>query len=930
MDYSFKKVLPGIRSDIICASNGTTYFLKNKELTKLSLTNNSNVELSITGNIITSQANGIYGLANIPINEYERGVAVLTDLGFSFYHENHFEHFYLPGKEKAKGLVNGADQNFAGWSDRGVWVFEKDQAQVIEGSFSDILSVNELGLTFVADGGSLKYIFHRNDSSIASNSQLKWGIDIVEHDYYGNTNALALDSKNRLIANDGQFIKRYTWDADAQVLNEENLFHANQFEPTSGEKYQAGGVKNIVVAKDGTIWVATKMSVFRYREQSGGEPIIQEYNYFRDQSRFPAPTHMIYRIFETNDGRIRVVASDEKHLYYQGASLKGGFMEWSPEEEKFVLLNTDNLDYSWVVHSYTPISENEAIIGTTNGFARDKNGYTQHFGYSLKSPSYLELAKKHPNVFLGTRGAKIGDLWVFGSGAGVVAYHQDRWFYPDRLNQLLPKDLELQNYGSRHVNAIDVDANGRLYIGTDLGLLILDGQGDAAASFLLENDTPDKAFEFASVETVMAESELILSDLKLPDVSSKLVDQIKMNQAEVARIERLLSGNQPNRTMVTPPKDRIDSLNSLITNKQKEHVELLLKLETSDPAIHQLLSIKPVEIASLRKRFKPDQCVVQYIPTKQRLYIQVLSQTQAVLREVKISQDSLMRMCQGVSNLLKHEVEGEVLINKLAGLYDMLLRPISEEIREYEHVQVIPVMSMYYVPFSALINKKSSSDYKYAVEEHHFGYVSSTNLLSLIMENPEREQKGVLLMGDADGSLPAAREEVKEINKLVTNGTILIGGEVTLANLLKNTGNASIIHLATHGFLNEKIPSKSNILLAQDKRLSLPEAFNLPLDQTDMVVLSACETGKGGGSGLEYATMARAFTNAGASTVLATLWKVNDKATKELMVKFYGYLAEGDDKFTALAKAQRELLASGDEDLIHPNRWASFVVMGEP
>ena len=157
-----------------------------------------------------------------------------------------------------------------------------------------------------------------------------------------------------------------------------------------------------------------------------------------------------------------------------------------------------------------------------------------------------------------------------------------------------------------------------------------------------------------------------------------------------------------------------------------------------------------------------------------------------------------------------------------------------------------------------------------------------------------------------------------------------VGDDVTLNNLLGNVGQSRIIHLATHGYLNERSPNKSNILLAKDKRLTLPEAFNLPLDKTEMVVLSACQTGKGGGSGMEYATIARAFTNAGASTVLATLWKVNDAATKELMLNFYSNLLAGNDKFTALAMAQRELINSEDEFLMHPHRWASFIPMGMP
>jgi len=245
-------------------------------------------------------------------------------------------------------------------------------------------------------------------------------------------------------------------------------------------------------------------------------------------------------------------------------------------------------------------------------------------------------------------------------------------------------------------------------------------------------------------------------------------------------------------------------------------------------------------------------------------------------------------------------------------------------------VFIVPALSIYYVPFSALVNRISEREFKYAVEDFNFGYISSTHFLSLLFEGGGPKANSILLMGDADGSLPAALDEVKEIGELVPEKVIFTGRDVTLTNLVKNSPNAGIIHLATHGFLNERVPNKSNILLAQEKRLSLPEAFNLPLDNTEMVVLSACQTARGGGSGLEYATIARAFTIAGASTVLATLWKVNDEATKLLMVNFYTHLLNGTDKFTALAMAQRELLDSDDEFLMHPHRWASFVPMGMP
>ncbi|MCP4459954.1 MAG: CHAT domain-containing protein [Cytophagales bacterium] len=908
-------------------SDGGVYLSKGDEVTKIQevddeKTGTKQVEISLFGNIVTSQAKGIYGLAEVPVKEYEKAMAVLTDLGFSIYHDNHFEHFYLPEKQKAKGLVNGYNNSFAGWSDESVWVFEKDNIQTLPGHIYDIVSADSLGITLVADGGALKFVDHADlDGSLRSAT------------YYGNTTALALDDQNRIIANNGRTIMRFTYEKSSGEFFEEELFYANQYEPTSGEKYRGGNVNNIHVATDGTIWVTTKMSIFRYSIDENGSIDTQEFNYFRDSDLFPSRTHMLYRLVETLDGRILVVGSSESHLYQSGVSLEGGLLEWVEEENRFIRLETSDLDFNWVIHSYTAISETEAILGTTAGFARDKNGYIEDYRTALKDPSYLALYDQRQNLFLGTKGARLGDLWLFGSGAGVVAYQNGNWFYPDRINEMLPKDLELKNYGSRHVNAISTDMNGRVYVGTDLGFLVYTSGGATPMSFLLNNYREQDAFVYHSSHKVMQERDVLISGIDKKTNAGKIIAKIEANKKETKRLEKIFGKSKASHAMdqkETLKEINTDSLTVLIDNKQKQHIELLLQLEQADPAIHQLMNIQPVEIASMRKRFGEDECLVQFIPTKQKLFIQLLAKDKLIIREVNIGQDSLMRICRATANYISKEINDDRMLQNLEILYDNLLRPVADEIVDYEQVYIVPALAIYYVPFSALVNRISEREFKYAVEDFNFGYISSTHLLNLLFQGGNDKAKSILLMGDADGSLPAAQEEVKEIGQLVPDKVVFTGKEVTLSNLIKNAKNSGIIHLATHGFLNERTPNKSNILLAQEKRLSLPEAFNLPLNNTDMVVLSACQTAKGGGSGLEYATIARAFTNAGASTVLATLWKVNDEATKLLMVNFYTHLLDGSDKFTALAKAQRELLASDDEFLMHPHRWASFIPMGMP
>jgi CHAT domain-containing protein len=80
---------------------------------------------------------------------------------------------------------------------------------------------------------------------------------------------------------------------------------------------------------------------------------------------------------------------------------------------------------------------------------------------------------------------------------------------------------------------------------------------------------------------------------------------------------------------------------------------------------------------------------------------------------------------------------------------------------------------------------------------------------------------------------------------------------------------------------------------------------------------------------MEYATIARAFANAGSPTVLATLWKVDDSATRELMVDFYGELKGDRSKLLALTNAQRQFLKE-HKDKTHPYYWAAFILMGKP
>lgn len=213
--------------------------------------------------------------------------------------------------------------------------------------------------------------------------------------------------------------------------------------------------------------------------------------------------------------------------------------------------------------------------------------------------------------------------------------------------------------------------------------------------------------------------------------------------------------------------------------------------------------------------------------------------------------------------------------------------------------------------------------------------------------------------------LPGTKTEVESIEALAENNGRVVKsylGSQALEEVIKATRNPSILHIATHGYflkqiddggvggkifgvsaqkLNENPLLRSGLLLTGSMRelsqaspegsiengvLTAYEAMNLSLDHTDLVVLSACETGVGEmKTGEGVYGLQRAFAIAGARVILMSLWTVSDEATQVLMTNFYSQLFKGKSMNTAFALAQQETR----EQYPHPYYWSAFVLMGK-
>lgn len=188
-------------------------------------------------------------------------------------------------------------------------------------------------------------------------------------------------------------------------------------------------------------------------------------------------------------------------------------------------------------------------------------------------------------------------------------------------------------------------------------------------------------------------------------------------------------------------------------------------------------------------------------------------------------------------------------------------------------------------------------------------------------------------------TLPASREEAEAIISVAPwrSAFKALGFEASRATLNKpELGQYRIVHFATHGFVDYERPELSGLVLSlvdetgnpQDGFLRLHDIYNLKLS-ADLVVLSACNTGLGKdvrGEGLIGLT--RGFMYAGAAGVAASLWKVDDEATAELMKRFYeGLFNEGLTPAAALRQAQ---IAMWRQQRWHePYYWAAFVIQGQ-
>lgn len=303
----------------------------------------------------------------------------------------------------------------------------------------------------------------------------------------------------------------------------------------------------------------------------------------------------------------------------------------------------------------------------------------------------------------------------------------------------------------------------------------------------------------------------------------------------------------------------------------------------------------------------------------------------------------------------------DITFNREArALYDLLLKPARAELQGKTRLVIIPDDALWELPFQAL----RSTDTRYVLEDQAISYAPSLSVHKEMMRARQRRvgepaaNNTLLALGnpasapsrsrgvfarvggtatsDDPARLPEAERQVRTLGQLygAARSKIYTGADASEERFKQEAGKYRILHLATHGVLDDASPMYSYVLLApgdnekgEDGLLEARELMKMEL-HTDLVVLSACETARGrykAGEGM--IGLAWALFVAGSPATLVSQWKVESASTTDLMLSFHRNLSSGANKADALRAAALNLLRS--ERHAHPFYWAGFVIIGD-
>lgn len=382
-----------------------------------------------------------------------------------------------------------------------------------------------------------------------------------------------------------------------------------------------------------------------------------------------------------------------------------------------------------------------------------------------------------------------------------------------------------------------------------------------------------------------------------------------------------------------------------------------------------------VSLENLQKALDTETSLIEYSLGDNRSFAFIISKHQIEMVDLRIDYRKMNRN----ANQLRHSLSDYVFIRDQADLarqeyiasssyfYQAFVAPLISKVKGVKRLVIVPDRELGHLPFEVFLKKipapkQDFQEMQYLALDFAISYsYSATLLLEKRAQDALKEAKsqGVLAFAGYYGDprqialadsmqrrsnlrsirsalqpLPGAEQEVSLMRDYLL-GEFFDGPLAGEATFKEKAKDFSVIHLAMHGLLNNKEPILSSLAFSEDGNidednfLHAYEISELELNAR-LVVLSACETGYGKfRQGEGVMSLAHSFMYAGASSVLVSLWQVNDAATGKIMKYYYFAMSVGFDKDEALRIAKLKYLKESKGLQAHPAFWAAFVQMGD-
>jgi CHAT domain-containing protein/Tfp pilus assembly protein PilF len=440
------------------------------------------------------------------------------------------------------------------------------------------------------------------------------------------------------------------------------------------------------------------------------------------------------------------------------------------------------------------------------------------------------------------------------------------------------------------------------------------------------------------------------------DLSTAMTPDEKANERRLR--SSLLSLNeriQKERVKDAPDETRLASLVAERGQKRQEYEAFQDSIHAAHPELRLQRGDPPPFVFGDANRLLADAstAILEYVATDAQAYMFVLTREDNRPRLTSYVVPASSRTLASIAGRFRERIAARDLsfVDEGHRLYDLLIAPARAQLAGKTRVIVVPDGALWNVPFQAL----QDANGRYLVESVSVAYVPSLTVMREILRKPASQAPpNVLAMGKSEfgstharpalalmselGPLPEAERQVRLLPSLYGPGraTTYLGDEASEDRFKAEASRYSVLHLATHGVLDESSPLYSHVVLSpgggasrEDGLLEAWEMLELPLD-ADVVILSACETGRGRiapGEGI-VGTMWALFV-AGARAMVVSQWKVEATSTTELMTAFHrGLASRAGTKAEHLRQASLALLRSSRYS--HPFYWAGFVLVGNP